>query len=83
MMHPTDHKKLNKEEGPSEDVLVPLRRGKKIIMGSRRREGLEWENRGVVIGRIGEDSYMWGRQERSPEGQENWNIQWLRVGTIG
>jgi hypothetical protein len=45
MIHSTDPKKLNRKEGPSEDVSIPLRRGKKIIMGHRGREGPEWMSR--------------------------------------
>ena len=33
----TDYK-CNKQKGPSEDASIPLRRGKKIIMGGRRRD---------------------------------------------
>ena len=35
--------KFNKEEGPSEDVSIPHRRGGKIIMGGIEREVSEWE----------------------------------------
>jgi hypothetical protein len=31
--------KFNKKKGPSEDALIPLRRGIKIILESREREG--------------------------------------------
>jgi len=37
--HYTTHKKLNKNEGQSVDASIPLRRGNKIIMGGRGREG--------------------------------------------
>jgi hypothetical protein len=40
MMYPTEPKKLNKKQGPSEDVSIPLRRGNKIIMGGRGRRDL-------------------------------------------
>jgi hypothetical protein len=43
MIHPTDSKKLNKMGGPSEDSSIPLRRGNKIVMGDRGREGSQWE----------------------------------------
>ena len=33
MIQPTDHKKCNKQKGPSEDASIPLRMGKEIIMG--------------------------------------------------
>jgi hypothetical protein len=32
MIQPTDSKKLNRKEYPSEDVLISLRNGNKIIM---------------------------------------------------
>jgi hypothetical protein len=43
MIHPTDPKKPNKKEDPSEDASILLRRGNKIIMGARGREGPGWE----------------------------------------
>jgi hypothetical protein len=39
MIYPTDPKKLNKKEGCSEDKLVTLRMGNKIVTGERLREG--------------------------------------------
>jgi hypothetical protein len=49
--------KFNKEEGPSEDVSIPHRRGGKIIMGGIEREVSEWE-RGE--GReVGHDQIWW------------------------
>jgi hypothetical protein len=39
MIKPTDSKKLNKEEGPSEDAWISLRRGNKIVIGSRAGSG--------------------------------------------
>jgi hypothetical protein len=39
MLQLTDQKKLNKKEGQSDDVLLLLRRGNKIVMGGRVREG--------------------------------------------
>ena len=38
--------KLNKKEGQIVDASIPLRRGNKIIMGGRGREGPGWERRG-------------------------------------
>ena len=38
MAQPTDSKKLNKKDGSNVDVLIPLRKGNKIIMGDRGRE---------------------------------------------
>jgi hypothetical protein len=35
---PTDHKKLNNQEGPSEEASIPFRRGSKIITGCRGRD---------------------------------------------
>ena len=40
-----DHKKLKKKEDQSVDASVFLRRGNKIIMGGRSREG-PWRERG-------------------------------------
>ena len=45
MIQFTDNMKLNKKEGPSVDASIPLRRGNKIIMGVRRKEGPRWERR--------------------------------------
>lgn len=44
MSQPTDLKKFNKKEGPSEDASTPLRSRNKIVMGNRGREavGLQW-----------------------------------------
>jgi hypothetical protein len=39
MIHLTKCVKFNKKEDPSEDASIPLRRGNKIIMGFRGREG--------------------------------------------
>ena len=33
-----DYKKFNKKEGPSNDVSIPLRTGKKIITGGKGRD---------------------------------------------
>jgi hypothetical protein len=33
MIYPTEYKKLNSKEGPSEDDSIPLTKGNKIIMG--------------------------------------------------
>ena len=61
--------KLSRKEGQSVNALILLRRGNKIIIGGRGREGLggrgEEEGKGVRF------RYE-KRQERSPEGQENW-----------
>jgi len=45
VVHPHRTKKLNKMEGQSEDVSIPLRKGNKIIMGGRERDGPGWEGR--------------------------------------
>jgi hypothetical protein len=37
MIKPTGHKKFNKKEGSSEDASIPLKRGNKIITGSKGR----------------------------------------------
>jgi hypothetical protein len=39
MIQTTGSKNLNKKESTSKDASIPLRRGKKIIMGGREREG--------------------------------------------
>ena len=43
--------KCNMEKGPNEDASIPLRRGKKIIKGSRRGKGNWWE-RGMEMGNM-------------------------------
>jgi hypothetical protein len=65
MIQLTDHMKLNKKEGQSVSVTIPLRKGIKIIMGGNegrnlggRGEGEEKEN---IIRYV-------KRQERIPEG---------------
>jgi hypothetical protein len=66
MIQLTDHMKPNKKEGPSEAASIPLRGGKRIIMGGRGRERPSWwrgeeeEKGGIQEGK---------RQESSPEGQ--------------
>jgi hypothetical protein len=70
MIQLTDPKNLNKKEGPSEnDASIPYRRGSKIIMGGRERKKSEWK-RGGGRGKGSRIRYG-GRQERSPEDQEN------------
>ena len=66
MIHPTDHKKFNKKEGPNEDTSVPLRRGNKIIIRGRGREGPGWK-RGRGREKLGRIRYV-GKQVGSPEG---------------
>jgi hypothetical protein len=70
MIQLIDHMKLTKKEGQMVDVSIPIRRGNKIIMGGRVREGFGWEK-----GRGRKKSCLrpryWKRQERSLEGQEN------------
>jgi hypothetical protein len=39
MIQLTDHMTLNKKEDQRVDASIPLRRGNKIIMGGRVREG--------------------------------------------
>jgi hypothetical protein len=38
MVQFTDHRKLNKKEGPNVDTSIPLTRENKITMGGRERE---------------------------------------------
>ena len=45
MLHSTDPKKLNKKEGPSADAWILLKRGNKIVIRGRWREGTGWERR--------------------------------------
>lgn len=70
MIYPTNFTKLKMEEGQSEDASIPLTRGNKIIMRSRRREGLAEEARRGGGGKIIKIMYV-KRQVRSPELQEN------------
>ena len=60
---------LNKKEGPSEDASISLRKGNKIIMGGRGREGLGGRGEGE-----GGQNQLWGRQKRSPKGWETLEI---------
>lgn len=39
MVYPTDPMKLNKKEGPSMDLGITVRRGNKIIILGRDKEG--------------------------------------------
>ena len=55
MIYPTDHKKLNKKEGPSEHASVSPRRRNKIVMGDRYRE----------------ESVSVGKGEESTKGSQN------------
>jgi hypothetical protein len=69
MIQLTDHVKLNKKEGQSMDASIPLRRGNKMIMGSRGRECYGWERGGE---RKGEQVQVWeetGEKSRGPEEQ--------------
>ena len=60
MIQLTDHMTLNKNEGPSVDPSIPLRRRNKIITGGRGREGPRWNNEGEeknrgIISSMGRD----------------------------
>ena len=66
MTHLTDLKNLNKKEGPSEDTWISLRRGNKLVMGGRGREGPVWA-RGM-----GRQDQAWGEAGESPRGPEGW-----------
>ena len=66
MIYPTDHKKFNKKEGPSEDASIPLRRGNKIIMGGRGREEPGWKRGG--IGEVGRSIRYGGETGEKPRG---------------
>jgi hypothetical protein len=65
MIQLTDHRKLNKKEGPNVYISNP-HRGNKIIMGDRgREEGRKRERK------WGHRTMYGGRQKRSPECQHN------------
>ena len=49
MIYPTDHKKFNKKEGPSEDASILLRTLNKIIIGRKGRERPRWKMGGRKI----------------------------------
>jgi 3'-phosphoadenosine 5'-phosphosulfate sulfotransferase (PAPS reductase)/FAD synthetase len=68
MIQLTDHMNFNKKEGPSEDTLIPLRRGNKTVSGDRESEESRREGENE---RKKQQDQVWGRQERSLEGQEN------------
>ena len=57
----TELKKVNKQKGPNEDDLIPLRREKKEITGGRQREGPGWE-RGQG-GEVGNMIWYWGEKD--------------------
>jgi hypothetical protein len=68
MVYPTDPKKLDKKEGPSEDASIPLRRRNKITMGGRGKERTRWERgtrceRGGGEGKGGRIRYQGDRKE--------------------
>jgi hypothetical protein len=58
MLHFIDPEKLNKKKGPSEEACISLRRGNKIVIKDRWKEGTgkegEWEIQYQVWGRAGE-----------------------------
>jgi hypothetical protein len=61
-IQPTDRKKFNKKEGPSEDASIPLTRGNKIITQGTKGEG-HLGRRWVGEGKRGTGSgvRIWGR----------------------
>jgi hypothetical protein len=61
-LYSTDPKKLNNNEGPSEDAWTSLRMGNKIVIGGRWGEGSGWEKGWGRQDHVGE------REERGPEG---------------
>jgi len=69
--HSTDPVTLKKKEGPSEDARMSLRRGNKIIMGGRRREGTGW-GRKMGRGMGGVQNQMWGETRESQEVKGKW-----------
>ena len=62
-----DHRKLNKKKGQSMAASISLRRGKKIIIGGKGREGPKWGEKGERKGGMG-SSMGRDRRERDPEG---------------
>jgi hypothetical protein len=66
MIECTDWRNLNKQEDPSMDTPIPLRRGNKIIMGGRRREEPGWERGG--IGEVGRSIRYGGETGEKPRG---------------
>ena len=74
MVQLTDYIKLNMKEGPSMDASFPLRRGNKIIMGSRERDECEWgwgggRGKGCIIRLCGD------RRETQRARRMNGNLQ--------
>ena len=43
MIYPTDIMKLNKKEGPTDDVLIPIRRGTKLVLVVHAFNPSTWE----------------------------------------
>jgi hypothetical protein len=60
MLYSTDPKKLNKKEGPSKDAWISHRRGNKIVIRCRGREGSGWE-REFGEGNGGIQDWVWER----------------------
>ena len=58
----TDPAKLNKKKGSSKEICISLRRGNKIVIRGRWREGTRKEG-------VGEE---WGFRIRYGEEQERW-----------
>jgi hypothetical protein len=56
----TEPKKLNKKEGPSEDILISLRM-EKIVIGERWSKKNGWERE--LQGEWGESSVGWGMRD--------------------
>ena len=83
MIQHTNRRKLNKEEDPNMDYSIPLRRGKKIIMGGRRREepGQERGKREEM----GRQNQVWGKDRREAQRARkmNQNMQKWGLGIRG
>jgi hypothetical protein len=58
MVHATDPKKLNKKAGTSKDAWISLRRGNKIFIRGRWREGTGREGDGEGTGEVWDQ--VWG-----------------------
>lgn len=80
MIQPIDGMKYMMKEVPIVNFTIPLRRWNKIIMEVRGKEGSGWREEGECDER---QDQLWGREGRSPEGQENNEICTFWVLEVG
>lgn len=72
MIYPKDPKKFNKKEGLSKDISIELRRGNKIIIESRGRQGGRKQRRlGSGWGKMGQ-----GQRTRKINGIRQLGVMW-------